>query len=362
MLVTPQENFFRWMAVRSDLVDALTARVPEEIFSADYQQRWRERQWLREGPAPSESDAVHFLKNQLLALLGREVGRAQKNGHNLNKIHSILGILEETQDTFARPPIEAYDVSVPQVREVIPTGIDPIDAQIGGLARGDLGIVALPSGRGKTALLINMAVAALFNGKTVLYLTVADQGRDELIPRIDSCILESPIPNQATARDLAERHRLALRQIVGKLWIADYTDRECSLEDVRRVVSTYASDLTIVDHADDVQSDWSDDPTVTRHSLRVVYTSLKKIAAQYNIPIWSASQTHEASWQMAALGIDGLAECKTGKASSTAVLLVFTGGHPEVPGVMYCTIAKARRSFSERVIPVRFDHSIHRIW
>ena len=59
-----------------------------------------------------------------------------------------------------------------------------------------------------------------------------------------------------------------------------------------------------------------------------------------------------------------MAEAKVGKATGAAIVLGFSGGPiaQQVPGVMYCSIAKARRWFAKRNFPLRYDHEVCRIW
>jgi len=83
-------------------------------------------------------------------------------------------------------------------------------------------------------------------------------------------------------------------------------------------------------------------PTVTRHSLRVVYLALKKLSVRYDIPLWTASQSGEASWYTKAVSIQDLAEAKIGKATGAgnrSWLQCGTVGY-QVPGVFYCSVAK----------------------
>lgn len=354
-----------WCAQRQTATKALVQKVPREVFTNEGHQVAIDlsigKAWTTKAKPFSDEEAKSYLQTQLLAYLGKEVGRAQKSKYFEGLKHAI-DIITLSDVDLEPLPIEDFSVSVPKIREVIPTGIEALDEQIRGLGRGELGICAAPSGRGKTNLLINLAVSAALTKRSVLYITVADQGRDELIPRIDSSILEEECKPDASAQELVERHDRAIKQIPGKIWIADYTNRECSITDIDTVLSVGKTDLVVIDHADDITSPYSNDPTVTRHSLRLVYTTLKRFAVKYDIPIWTASQTHEQSWALASSGISGLAEAKTGKASGASLVLVFTGGMPEVPGVMWCTIAKARRTYKQSILRLRYDFSVARVW
>lgn len=358
----PERQFLAWLAQNAK---GFLRQLPEDIFTKDGLRLYH---GIIDGLVTAEDigaepfsalEAHAYLKQILLARIGREIGRAQKTDdyreleravHQLTKIGSKDGI-----------PLLGFDAIEPKLRDVIPTGIAPLDKQIRGLARGELGVVAMPAGRGKSLFLINVAVNAALDGKRVLYISVADAGIDELTPRIDSSILEEECPPDADENTLRERHRRALQLLPGRITIADFTDRTCDLADIEAAVEAAPSDLVIVDHADDIVPPWSD-PAVTRHGLRAIYIHLKKVSVFANVPVWTASQTHEDSWFMPAPGLFSLAEAKTGKASGAAIVLVFSAGRDPVPGVMYATIAKARRHYTETTIPLRYSYPKVRIW
>lgn len=370
MDMTPEEYFLLWVE-DSQFRNTLLPRLPADIFSKEGRVKVT---GLIRGEVPSgsrnhasvkldESKAMAFVQSQLLNLVARRATTGQKSG-KLDDLFSIVRLLEECNHGFGALPIDSFDLIVPERREVIPTGVAPLDKQIMGLARGELGIIFMPPGKGKTLTLINFTVSALLNGHSVHYITVADQGKHELVPRIDTCILGTPGRPDIPVEELRERHAIAVKTIQNRLWISDFTALECSIYDLERVIDHCESNLVIVDHADDVLSPYSTDPTVTRHSLRVVYLALKKLAVRYNIPIWTASQSSEMSWFMRSTGVGDMSEAKVGKATGAAIILGFSGGpiNEQQPGIVMCTIAKARRFYTERTFFLRVDFEKMRIW
>lgn len=362
-----ESRFIGWLATRPDLVAALSTALPQGLLSSSGQRllhslNGHTKETFADPLEPEE--AVQFLQSQLLAYLGKEAGKAQKTG-SLARVSSASLLLNDCLTLLEPLPVSDYKEIEPQYREVIPTGIRSLDAQIRGLGRGELGIVAFPPGRGKTATLINFTVSALHENRSVLYITVADQGLDELVPRIDTCILEEPQPFEVPHPIVVARHQQATQRVTGNLEIADFTDRECSLREIENTIKTQkVVDLVLVDHADDVVSPYSVDPNVTRHSLRTVYMTLKKLAVKHNVPIWTASQTSEQSWWLDSASINDLAEAKVGKASGASIVLVFSTGRGEFrrQGVVYATIAKARRAYTQRTVPINIDHARCQLW
>ena len=365
---SPELNFLAWIQTQPGLIEDVLPILPKELFSTTGREvvdsivrGLGATQNNSNGSAHDPVKGRAFLRQQLLALIAMECGRASKNG-TIEHVRYAMELLDTCEHSLTPIPLEFYATTVPAVREVIPTGIDILDNQIRGLARGELGIIAMPPGKGKSAMLIRISTAAIFAGYRVLYISVADQGTNELLPRFDACILDEAIAADASAETLMQHHKRAAAQIQGQLWIADYTDRECSLSDIERTIRQCDSDIVCVDHADDVLSAISADPLVTRHSLRLIYMTLKKFSVQYQIPVWTASQTHDMTWMMPVAGIGDLAEAKVGKSSGAAIVTVFTGGRPHIEGIMWCTIAKARRMITERRLAINYDMATCRFW
>jgi hypothetical protein len=362
--MTPEDSLLLWLGHHP--THPLTTQAPAELFSPQGQDALRA---IREGhsrisetgPSPHQAEVLRYFQKQTLALIGREIGRAQRSGR-LDAVRLLLDLHERGLD--APDEVEPFRNIEPDPPEVIPTGIAPIDDQIRGLARTELGIIFMPPGRGKTNFLINLAVGATNLGRSVHYMTVADQSKHELVPRIDTCLLNEPVAIDAPRAVFLERHRRAKRLLRASLWISDFTDRECSITDVDRAVASCEADLVLVDHADDVASPYSDDPSSTRHSLRVVYMSLKRLAKKHNVPIWTASQSNEQSWFARATSLSDMSEAKVGKATGAAIILGFSGGPAteQIDGQAYCTICKARRFYTDRVFTVGIDRSRMKVW
>lgn len=365
---TPEGSFLAWAALRPVVLQPLLPLLPDEVVSPAWRdllhaiQRGEDTNGLP-GPPATDTEGMAYIRGRLLAHHGAAVGRSLKSG-GLEEARASWRLIDRLLTRLEAPPIENYAAIIPVQREVVPTGIVVLDQQIRGLTRQELGFIFMPPGRGKTLTLINFATGALILGYTVLYITVADQSKDELIPRIDTTLLGTPCAGDASEEILARRHLEARDRIAGTLWVADYTDRACTIEDIEQSIATRGVDLVIVDHADDVLSPISNDPAATRHSLRVVYMTLKQLAVRYDVPIWTASQSSEMSWHFKSTSIMDTSEAKVGKATGAGVILGFSAGPRDVaaPGIMYCTIAKARRVITERTLALRYDLKLGRLW
>lgn len=232
-----EARFLAWCATSPEGVDLLRALPGDALTSvgatiATDLVGGHSPEGLGAAMTPTEADT--YLRERLLSLIGREAGRAQKSG-DTKSLHRWVDLLSSVSSNGHRLPVSDYHTTDPKPRTVIPTGVAALDRQIQGLAKGEVGICAMPPGRGKTGLLINFAVHAMSLGHSVLYVTVADQGIDELVPRVDTRILGSPAKPFPAPETLVQRHRQAAATMKGRLWVADYTDRECSIDDVAQI-------------------------------------------------------------------------------------------------------------------------------
>ncbi len=148
-----------------------------------------------------EDDASRSLVDlaRKLALLGLrrrmlgEIWHAAKNGYAelqddrawLEDLHSaVTRVVAEARDVRAYGLVEAHDSARAVVAAAhgrgdesmrgISTGIRELDEKIGGLRAGELTLLSGPTGRGKSALALNVGLHVSRQGKGVLYLQLED--------------------------------------------------------------------------------------------------------------------------------------------------------------------------------------------
>jgi len=146
---TPEDNFLAYLGAHQGLVPLLIDRIPIDIFSPEGKERWTARAWESEGTPAIEADALKFLRSQMLAILAREAGRAQKFRHTERCADGLSIWLSNVFDSLQPPPLEAFSTLTPEARECIPTGIERLDEPDQWTSTGRLGVIFMPSGRGK---------------------------------------------------------------------------------------------------------------------------------------------------------------------------------------------------------------------
>lgn len=95
------------------------------------------------------------------------------------------------------------------------TGFPDLDNRILGMGRGDMILIAGRPGTGKTAFALNVAMANVNNGKTILYFSLEMAGR-QLMGRIASAQTWTPYASILSAR-LTEDQQHAVTQFVAQI-------------------------------------------------------------------------------------------------------------------------------------------------
>lgn len=194
-------------------------------------------------------------------------------------------------------------------RSTIATGWDAIDALLdGGLSAGELGVIAAPSGIGKSWALATIGAHALRIGKKVIHYTL-ELNESYVGLRYDTIftgIEPRRIPeNPDIIRDL-------VNQIKGEIIIKYYPARTITTHTIQahveqtRALLKYSPDIILVDYADLMSAVSRTDNRY--QELGAIYEELRGLAGELGVPIWTASQTQRSSIQDEVIQADKIAE------------------------------------------------------
>ena len=180
--------------------------------------------------------------------------------------------------------IEAREL-LGEKREFFTSGLDALDNLLrGGFVRGNLGVYAGRTGGGKSALLVQAAVANAEAGRKVIYYTT-ELGQEELIERAAACYRGVSL-NDFKGLRLAMCDLIALPLVFRK---------DCGVEiasivaDIRAEVRAGNCDIAIVDYIQRISH------KAEGRELEVsgVARKLKDVAMQADIPVLTASQLND---------------------------------------------------------------------
>lgn len=176
-------------------------------------------------------------------------------------------------------------------RDTFPTGLAPLDDHLGGgFLRGELGVFAAHTGGGKSALLVQAAVANADQGRKVIYYSL-ELGRTELNLRAAAIHAKVPMPRKPRPPWDA-RTKSALNSIL-HLPLKFRTSCGDQLADIaaniRAEVRAGRCDMVIVDYLQRVSNKCD-----TRElEVASIARALKSIAMRENVPVLTASQLND---------------------------------------------------------------------
>ena len=274
---------------------------------------------------------------------------------NIMKEAISVGMPNSTGHNFFED-IEARFVQINRL--VCPTGLDRIDAQDilrGGLGRGELGVIAANTGVGKSHFLVAMGCAAMKVGKNVIHYTF-ELSEHETGKRYDSNLCDIP-SNEVIVRkkEVVDKYK---EMELGKLIIKEYPTGSASVMTLRNHIEKltlkgFKPSLVTVDYADVMKSSRAYDSL--RHELKLIYTELRNLAVDLNIPIWTASQANKDSSKSDVVGLENLGE-SYGKAQVADVVLSISRKPMEKStGGGRIFVAKNRAGKDGLLFPINID-------
>ena len=196
----------------------------------------------------------------------------------------------------------------PRFRNPSTTGWELIDDICkGGLGQKELGVVIAPTGAGKSMALVHLGTQALQAGKTVVHYTLELQ--DTVVAsRYDSCLTKIPLQNLNAFKEKIYEEVL---DIQGKLIVKEYPTKTASTQTIRNHLEklrmrSIEVDMIIVDYGDLLR------PVrylkEKRNELESIYEELRGIAAEYEAPVWTASQTNRSGLNAEVITMESISE------------------------------------------------------
>ena len=243
-------------------------------------------------------------------------------------------------------------------RQVCPTGLGRLDSQDilrGGLGRGELGVIAANTGVGKSHFLVEMGCAAMRVGKNVVHYTF-ELSEHETGKRYDSNLCNIP------SNEVIERKKEVIDKYkdmdLGRLVIKEYPTGGASVVTIRNhieklMLKGFVPSIIIVDYADVMKSTRAYDSL--RHELKLIYTELRNLAGDLNVPIWTASQANKDSAKSDIVGLENMSEAY-GKAQVADIVLSISRKPTEkADGSGRIFVAKNRAGRDGLLFPLSID-------
>lgn len=196
----------------------------------------------------------------------------------------------------------------PRFRNPVTTGWELIDdISKGGLGQKELGVVIAPTGAGKSMALVHLGTQAIREGKTVVHYTLELQ--DTVVAsRYDSCLTKIPLKSLTSFKEKIYEEVL---DIEGKLIVKEYPTKTASTQTIRNHLEKLRMrnidiDMIIIDYGDLLRPVRYQKEK--RNELESIYEELRGIAAEYEAPVWTASQTNRSGLNAEVITMESISE------------------------------------------------------
>jgi replicative DNA helicase len=304
--------------------------------------------------------SLEFCKRQVFKeALEKSVQMIQTENYD-----SVLGIMKDAiaaglpssqgHDFFE--DIQARFVKVNRL--AVPTGLkrlDDKDLLRGGLGRGEIGVLAAPTGVGKSHFLVAMGANAMRCGKNVIHYTFELTETDVGL-RYDSNLCDIPSNEIVDRKDeVIEKYN---DMDLGRLVIKEYPTGTATVNTLRTHIEKlslkgFVPNIIIVDYADVMRS--SRKMESLRHELKLVYEELRNLAMDLNLPIWTASQANRDASNSDVVGLENMSEAY-GKAMVADIVLSLSRKPTEkATGQARLFVAKNRAGRDGVLFPISID-------
>ena len=179
-------------------------------------------------------------------------------------------------------------------RTVIPTPWAKFnDLTQGGIGNGDLGLIFGSPGGGKSWCLVSLGAYAVSLGFNVLHYTL-ELGEDYVAKRYDAFFTRIPVNTISQHREEVEE---TINRLPGKLIVKEYPIGVATTSTLESHIQKSENlgvkpDLIIIDYIDLLST--KKRSSDRKGELDHIYRSIKGLARQLNLPIWSVSQVNRA--------------------------------------------------------------------
>jgi replicative DNA helicase len=239
--------------------------------------------------------SVELIKSSSFDEVSKVIDNALKLGSDNSLGYEYLADFEKRFELKSRDPVS--------------TGWHHIDeASIGGLGKGELGVVVAPTGAGKSMALVHLGAQALIQGRNVLHYTL-ELADTVVASRYDSAITGVELRNLPVFK---EKVYDEIKDISGKLIVKEYPTRSASIQTIKNHIDKlrrrdFIPGLIIVDYGDLIRPE-SFGKEEKRHQLETIYEELRGLAQLCECPLWTASQTNRSGLNAEVITMESISE------------------------------------------------------
>ncbi len=239
----------------------------------------------------------------------------------------------------------------------------------GGLGTKEMAMVVAPPGVGKSLYLVNQGVHSMIEGRKVLYISL-EMSEDKIAQRFDSIMTLVPqgkLKDPANQLTVKERLNIFKEEFPGsELVIKEFPTGQASINTIRNLLvqlknyNDFEPDLLIVDYLEllrptrEIQQEY--------HAQQKTAEELRGVAMEYNILVWTATQTNRQG-RMVKIITDAELGDSYGKIRTCDFAMSLNQSEEEFDqGKMRAYVIKSRNGRPRFTVPMDVDYNVLRMF
>lgn len=260
-----------------------------------------------------KDQSIKFCRfQQLKQAIGKSIDLLQMDD-DYQKIYDVINQTryKGLENNMGSEYVDSYqERHVHSVEKFIQTPWQVVNnAMGGGLKNKKFGVVLAPPGTGKSWFLVNLAAQALRREKNVVYYTL-EMDQDEIGLRMDSLLLGES-QEYFNSKANVQKGKQIIEKYHGFLRIKEYLPNKTKLIEIENHIKqlhlyqNFKPDLVIIDYADILKKQGKSNNMYSEYGD--VYTAIKTMCKQFDVPIWTGSQGNRSSIESEVVLGDGAA-------------------------------------------------------
>lgn len=201
----------------------------------------------------------------------------------------------------------------------VSTGLHYLDLVMDGGPPGKtLNVIMAPTGVGKSLVMGHLAQHSMMEGKNVLYITL-ELADKQIGKRIDANILDtliSDVGKKTDKQSFGKKLNSFRTKTIGALEIVEYPATACSAHTIRNLLNElklkkkFVPDVIFLDYLNlCASSRIKMGGTVNSFGyIKAVAEEIRGVAQEFDVPIWTATQTNRSGWNNTDIDLDNTSE------------------------------------------------------
>lgn len=187
----------------------------------------------------------------------------------------------------------------------------------GGVPRKTLNIILAGTAVGKSLAMCHMAASYFMDGRNVLYITL-EMAQERIAERIDANLLNTPIQNLQSIPEEQYLTRInnLKQKTAGRLFVKEYPTATATSTHFRSLLNelklkkNFVPDVMFVDYLNIAASSrLGNGHTANSYTyVKAIAEELRGLAVEFNMPIWSATQTNRQGFVSTDIGLENTSE------------------------------------------------------